>query len=269
MKRPICAIIPLVVLVIGCGHKETSPSTPVSAPVTPTAATAQIPAATPPSPSTTPPTEKPNVASNEAAAGQPVTPKADTIPQSLKSAAYEYYGLGNSKPIDYDLTGDDSAGVRTGSQTTTIKEVKDGKASFVQTRTGGLALLGNDELLLDSEGVHVTSSTVETVDPQNLEFPSDVSTGKSWTSHDKITQTGLAFDINTRWTIKGIKPIETKRGTLDALLITSTGEGTENGQKLRMESETYYVKGIGLVKAIIKTTSGTGKHSSITQQLAN
>jgi hypothetical protein len=187
----------------------------------------------------------------------------------LKTAAYEYYGLANTKPIDYELTGDGLVGVQTGSQKTSFKSISNGSPLFSQTRTGGLSILGDDEVSIDKVGVHVISSTIETVEPNNIEFPADVTPGKSWTSHDKISKDGIDSDIISRYTIKGVEPVKTKRGVLQALKITSVGIGTQNGQKLRMETESYYVKGIGLAKAVSTISRNSEKPSSVTQQLAH
>jgi hypothetical protein len=261
-----------VIFACGCHSK---PAPEVSAPQSPSPVVrVQTPPAEPPKPDTsTLPPAAPIPESNNATADSSSTPgaksPADAIPDDLKSPAYEYYGLGTSKPIDYEVTGDETAGIRTGTLTTSLKEVKDGKAYFTQVHSGGLYLLGNDEVSLDAEGVHVTSSTVEAPDPNNLEFPAVVTPGKSWKSHDKISQEGLTFEVNSVSTIKGPATIDTKRGPLQALRITSVSQAIKNGQKLTMDSDTYYVKGIGLAKATIRTIPEKGKISTIVQQLAD
>lgn len=216
------------------------------------------------------PTGAPTGASKPASATPVSAPQpAPALPDSLKNAAYEYYGLGNGKPMDYEFVGPPSQGIMTGSITTTLKDVKDGAAYFDQVSSGGLAKLGSNELSLDGKGVHVVKSSMEAVEPGNIEFPADVTPGYSWTSHEKTTDPALSADITTKYTIKGQTSVKTKRGTLQALEITSTGEGTNNGEKMRMESESYYVKGVGLVKAVITTKMADGKSVTMTQQLAD
>lgn len=189
------------------------------------------------------------------------------VPNELKGSGYDYYGLANDQPVDLELTMDDNQ-VKTGSQTTVLKAVRDGKATFEQTRTGGLDQLGHDELVLSKDGIHVTNSSIAKVDPTNLEFPFDPQPGFTWTSHDKIDDPGQHFDVTSKLVVEGFKDVDTKGGRKHALLVTSSGKGTQNGVPVRIDTQTYYVKGFGVVKQVIDTTAG-GKHSRITQQISH
>jgi hypothetical protein len=146
--------------------------------------------------------------------------------------------------------------------------VKGDSAEFSQTRSGGLQPLGDDVVRLEKDGIHVVSSTVDTVDSNNMEFPAKLNPGTTWTSHDKIDKPGISMDVTTKLTVQGVKKITTKRGTFDALLVTGVGKGTMSGDPMRMDSESYYVKGIGLAKQVL-TTTAKGKTMKITQQLSD
>lgn len=243
------SLLPLFVaaLLVGCGQKSaTEGSTTTSG--TPTATTA-------------------STGSETAGATTGTTdpaPVAD-LPQELRHSAFEYYGLENTKPVDMVVEFSTQNQTMTGAQTTSFKEMKDGKAIYTIERTGQLANLGRQEVSLEKDGIYVTDSTIAKVD-HDLEMPSDLAPGKTWTSRTVVDNPGQKMDVKSTFKVVGTQKVKTKVSERDALLITASGEGTINTDKVRMESQSWYVKGLGAVKSIIKTTYPGGRVETVTIQ---
>lgn len=193
-------------------------------------------------------------------------PTLDQIPAELKNEAYYYYGLANSTPMDMEIT--DTAAPdtpKTGAQTVTLKEIKDGKAIFDVERTGNLAELGSQEVTLEKDGVYVTEATIAKIDHE-LEIPSDLTPGKTWVSDLKVEEAGRSVNLKNSFKIVGKEKVTTKVGVRDAILITSTGKGTMQGQPVRIESKNWYARDIGGVKSIIKIIPAKGPARTMTIQ---
>ncbi|MGV3617583.1 MAG: hypothetical protein ACO1SV_19840 [Fimbriimonas sp.] len=193
-------------------------------------------------------------------------PSLDTVPAELKHDGYAYYGLGNTKPMVMEIVDSTQPGrTMTGSQTIKLTEVKDGKAVFDIERTDDLAQLGTQSVTLEKDGIYVTASSVAQVN-HDLELPADVTAGKKWQNTMKVDAPGREVEMKSTFKIEGNRKVKTKVGDREAILITSTGQGTMLGQKVRMESQNWYVKDVGGVKAVIKITYGDGKTRTMTIQ---
>ena len=277
MKTKILTLLPLTLAIaVGCDPQpKSSPSTD-SAPSQKTAATD----GTKPSTSSTsttstekPPTETPATApkpdTKVATADSPKEPTApsDPVPADIKTEGYEYSGVGHTGAIDMELTMSTTKDVITGSQTVALKEVKDGKAVYSIDRTGGLASLGTEEWTLSKEGVFTSKSSMMDVGDKAMELPAVPKPGMTWKVHTKSDQPTVKMDMNITFKIVGKQSISTKGGKFDdALLVEQDGVGTLQSKKVRTVSQNWYVKGLGLVKANMKTTNPDGKTESLTIQ---
>lgn len=193
-------------------------------------------------------------------------PSADQIPAELKTEAFYYYGLNNPKPMDMEITDTQAPGVpKTGAQTVTLKEIKDGKAIFDVERTGNLAELGSQEVTLEKDGVYVTEAAIAKIDHE-LELPADLTPGKTWESDLKVDDPGRSVDLKNSFKIVGKQRVKTKVADREAILITSTGKGTMQGQPVRIESQNWYVRDLGGVKSIIKIIPAKGPTRTMTIQ---
>jgi hypothetical protein len=74
------------------------------------------------------------------------------------------------------------------------------------------------------------------------------------------------MDVTNDFKVEGVEKLKTKVGEYDALLVTSKGSGTVQGQKLRMETQSWHVKGRGNIKTIMKTFDATNRPNTITIQ---
>lgn len=192
-------------------------------------------------------------------------PTLADLPAELKHDGYEYYGLGNEKPVDMEIKGGGKE--LTGSQTTKLTEIKDGKATFSVDRTGGLAGVGQNELTLEKDGIYIKSSTVMKVGAHDLEFPAKLTPGTSWPSNMEVEMEGQQMKLVSTNKVIGLKKITIPAGSYDAMLVESKGKGTINGKKITMESQSWHVKGIGAVKVSFKTTYADGKVDTNTMQM--
>ncbi len=198
--------------------------------------------------------------------GEPVEPAGATLaqlPAELKHDAFEYYGLSNEGTMPLEVTYS-NGDVKTGAQTAQIKEVKNGRATFGITRTGGLfEAFGSSEdvMELDKSGVYALSTSAGKLEGRQLEVPTGLVPGKTWKVNSKIElNEGGKVQIDHVFKVEGMRKIKTKLTEYpQALLITSKGTmRTQNGSA-RMETRSYYVRGRGAVRSEIKQIPAAGK----------
>jgi hypothetical protein len=187
------------------------------------------------------------------------------LPADLKNEAYAYYGLGMTKPLVMEVTSSSQSGIQTGTQEAKLISVEDGKATYEIERTGNLGdLLGGMTVTLERDGIYVKSSTIAKVGMRDLELPNNLAPGSTWESSTTVDQPGKQLNVINSFKVVGVQPLKTKAGNYQALLITSNGSGTVNGQNVKMQTKSWYVKDRGAVKAVLSTTDGSGRTSSVT-----
>lgn len=264
MKRPRLWIAVLALAAAGCNAaKSASSSTEATTKSTTTTATSDTTTGTTSTGTSTGASSNPATTSS-----LPPAMPLSALPDNLKNAAYDYEGLGNDKPMDMEVTTSNSSTVITGSQTVTLTSVKDGKATFHIERTGGLAdLEGSEDDQLSSTGIIVTASDLADVGPNYIEMPADLHPGATWPSHTVVSKPGKELDTTGDFKVVGTQPVTTKKASYkDALLVTSTGKGKVQGQPVRMETKSWYVKGVGMVKSQIVMYPEKGQSATITIQ---
>lgn len=188
-------------------------------------------------------------------------PNLAGLPADLKHAGYEYYGLNNASPVELEIVS--GTQVHTGTQTTTLEKIEDGKASFHVDRTGGLAMLGSGDYSLEKDGVYAVGSSLGTVS-RSIELPADVAPGKTWTVDFKLEASGSDLQYKATMKAVAVEKVKTKAGTFDAIRIESAGPGTHNGKPIKMTMKGWYAKGQGAVKMEMTITDETGKTNSTT-----
>ncbi len=200
-------------------------------------------------------------------AAEPATrPSPEAVPQELKHLGYEYYGLGNNKTMDMEVSISEPAKVITGAQTTVLKEIKDGKPIYAIERTGGLTGLGEQTVRLEKDGIYLNSSSVATVGGKDVEMPSNPKMGDTWQNVTKVENGGTTMNVTSTVKVGGIEKVQTKAGSREGLLISASGSGTMQNEKVKMSSKTWYVKGVGAVKSVLTTTYPGGRVQTLTIQ---
>lgn len=191
----------------------------------------------------------------------PVAPKPAELPASIKHAGFEYYGLGNQKPMDVTLKAPDVP-EKTGGVQVTLDKVEGNQAYFKVARTGAIAEdLGDDTVMVDATGVYMAGTSIGTISPEKfLAMPANPTPGKTWKLQTKVTRKdGQEIQENSTYKVEGIRDVKTKNGNQRALLVTSDGTanvsmGTQT-QKAKYQTKSWYVKGVGPVRIEIALTA--------------
>lgn len=177
------------------------------------------------------------------------------LPSDLKHAGFEYYGLGNGKPINMIMKQAGQADAA-GAVEITLTEIKDGKATFEQKFTGGLTpALPNSKLLLDSKGVYSVDLGGPALDKPQMELPFDAAPGKSWKLDKPIEANGSTitkFDSK----ILAVEKVTVPLGTFDALKVVADVAMEGGDQKRTAKMTAWYVKGMGTVKLSMIFSAG-------------
>jgi len=279
MKNGLLRLLPLLIFVsAGCSpdssSKQSAPpdsSTGVTkAPATADSKTSAVggeSGATTPQPSAEAKTNPPTDTATPSASNTPTTPPAP-LTAALKTEGFEYSGVGSAKPMDMELTMSTKPGeVTTGSQTIALVDSKPDKAVYSVDRSGGLSILGTEEWTVDKDGVFTTKSSMMDVGDKAMELPAIPKPGMTWNVHTKVDRADVKMDMQVTFKIIGKQNIKTKVASYtDALLVEQDGAGTLQGKKVRTVSQNWYVKGLGLVKANMKTIPSEGKTESLTIQ---
>lgn len=203
---------------------------------------------------------------SDAKPAQPSSEKG-AIDESLRHDGFLYSGLGSDKPVRYRLVRQEGAAPETGEQVSKLKESQDGRAVYTVERTGGLSVLGTDELLVDSKGVYTTKSSLGEMDSKNLELPAKVEPGATWKERHTLTQpSGEKVTIESSYKVVGTEKVRTELGTFDALLVTAKGPVEVGSQKMTLSAKTWYVKEKGPVKLVVVQDLG-GKKTTMTMEM--
>ncbi|GEM_PF-5070355 len=191
------------------------------------------------------------------------------FPNDLKNDAYAYYGLGNDKPMRLEILDGTGMGSSVGTRTIRLDKIEDGKAVYVLTQTGALSSEGDITLSLEPDGLYTMKSSANKIKAHSLEMPAKLEVGGGWKDHTEMADQKIVLDNVLK--IVGKERVSTPGGTFDdALHVTSTGEGTMQGGPVTLETESWYVRGVGAVKQILKITPKTkgSPARNVTVQLA-
>ena len=189
------------------------------------------------------------------------------LPDALKSDAFAYYGLGNTKPTRYEVV-QGEGGVPTSAVRTFVPgKIEGDKATYTLKQSGGLEREGDIVLSLERDGIYAMSSSKNQIKPHSLEMPAKLEVGGGWKDHTEMMDGGIKLDSDLK--IAGKERVATPGGTFDdALHVTSTGGGTYGGQQVDLKTESWYVRGLGAVKQIVTSTPKGGPASTFVIQLA-
>lgn len=207
---------------------------------------------------------------NKNAAEEPAAPPAADlalIPDSLKTDAFEYYGLGNTEPLSYEVIADGTS-PKVGEQTVRFTGMKDGGAQFTIDRTGDLAAaMGTQELELRSKGLFTIETSLGKIEGDSLEVPSSLAVGTTWKAEQSLLAEPGDRRVKSNAIYKVVRneKVKTKAGEFEAILITGKGTLSLDGRKASLDMKQWLAKGKGAVKTEISTKfdDGTGTKISI------
>lgn len=192
------------------------------------------------------------------------------VPDNLKSDAYHYYGMSNSKPMGISISVK-APGVErtlTGEQTIKFVGMEGGKAKFTVSRTGDAAEMGGEELLLGPSGITAASTSLGKVEGTPIELPAELKPGTTWKNDYKVTvdqgpAAGQVSEEHSTFKVVGTESVKTKAGTFDALKVESTGNNVRNGKKEKATTQTWWVKDRGAVKIVMTSVDESKATSTI------
>lgn len=192
----------------------------------------------------------------EAPAKQPAW--LSSIPPELKHDGFAYYGLTYQKPLRLRMTMEGQP-PQEGEQTTTFKEMRDGKAIFAQTRTGVLSTQGSQEVSAEKDGVYVINISVGTLSGKAIELPATLAPGTTWKSTATYTlSNGTKLPAGATFKVVGPERVKTELGEFESLVVESKQPVIQKGSKAVLDSRLWLVKDIGLVKAVATTQTAGG-----------
>lgn len=193
------------------------------------------------------------------------------LPDALQNDAFEYYGLGNDKPMHLEVIEGENGLPKTGTRTIKFQKIDGDRAIYLLTQDGELAgNQGDITLSLEKDGLYTMSSTASKMKPHSLEMPARLEVGQGWKDHTEMAdgKINLNFDVK----VAGFERVSTPGGTFDeALHITSKGAGTMGDGPIEITTDMWYVRGLGAVKQVLNITpkeAGAAKRT-ITMQLAD
>ena len=211
----------------------------------------------------------------------PAAAPAPKVPDALKTDGYYYYGLDNTKPLTYTYT-DGTSKPADGVQTVQLKGV-DKDANFTISRTGALTNMGDEDLLVKSDGVYLTRSSWGPVEPAMLSFPSKATEGYSWKTSSKMKgEDDRAVTLEGTWTIGKPEKITVAAGTFDT--VTMTGVGTMSVEELPNDkastktppaaptkhpllAQGWFSRELGEVKLVVKSKDAKGQDKTLVVEL--
>ncbi|MCH8978479.1 MAG: hypothetical protein IH945_04460 [Armatimonadetes bacterium] len=191
--------------------------------------------------------------------------EVSAVPENLKNAAYEYYGLGEEATLTYIVKMNDDVPARDCPQTVTFVEMEDGSAKFRVTRVGWPSGIGSETLLLNDEGVFTKALNFGVLDSPALQVPADLALGSEWEAPMRVVNGSQIF--STIFKSRAVREEKTtvEAGTFDCLVIeadmTSTITGSPNPSKDGIATSkivAYYAKGVGTIKMTMEGSQADG-----------
>ena len=193
------------------------------------------------------------------------------LPDALQNDAFEYYGLGNDKPMRLEVVEGENGLPKMGNRTIKLQKIEGDKAIYLLTQDGDLAgNQGDITLSLEKDGLYTMSSTTSKMKPHSLEMPARLEVGQGWKDHTEMADGKIDLDFDVK--VVGFERVATPGGTFDdALHVTSKGTGTMGEGPIDITTDMWYVRGLGAVKQVLNITpkDAGGAKRTITMQLAD
>lgn len=205
-------------------------------------------------------------AGKDSASNSPAPPG---LPAELKNDAFDYYGLGNPKPVQLEIITQEGFPPIPGTRSFAMGKVEDGKATFIEHQTGALESQGDITFSLEKDGLYVMSSSKTELKAHSLEMPAKLDVGSGWKDHTEMAPGGKKIVLDNDLKVERKERVSTPGGTFDdALYITSIGQGTIDGKPVKLTTKSWYVRGIGPVKQIEEVETKGEPKKVISIQLA-
>lgn len=184
--------------------------------------------------------------------GESKPSKKITIPDSLKTQAFEYFGVKEYSKFDYEVASSD------GTKNELSRELKmlsaDDKEIVVEESASSIGGVQKFEHVVKKDGLYSRQVRADGTKGQlQLALPSDLVAGKKWQTKTSVEVAGKTIVMNSSSTIVGFEKITVGGKTYDALKLredaTLSGSSPE-----KWKTTTWLAKGVGLVKMEIDRT---------------
>jgi hypothetical protein len=187
------------------------------------------------------------------------------IPDSLKHEGFDYYGLSKDSPTSFSVTRTSQPGPEDSVLAATLESVKSDEAVFKISGTGQLSMQGDMILSLKPDGLYVLQIGENVLDSPQLELPSRLENGKSWSQAVSFKgPDDKAIEIQTHYKVAGVEKLKTALGEQSAMRLAVKMEMTDARGKSTAEGSVWLVKGIGQVKTTMKATDPSGASETMT-----
>lgn len=195
-------------------------------------------------------------ATPEKPAPKPVA-EAPAMPANLKHSGYEYYGLGNTATLVYEVT-DASGTKREGTQTIKLTNATPDKAEFTISRNGMLVTGPSEELVeVTRDGVFVVKSSQGSFAKPTLELPPDLAIGKGWSVKSEMTAESSTIKIEATGKAEGMETVETPAGKFETIRVALTGTMTMGTTTAKITGKSWYANGVGMIRQEVSQSSGS------------
>lgn len=190
---------------------------------------------------------------------EPAKPDPSTIPATAKTDAFEYYGLGCTDTLTYSY---ENAGTKSeGGQTCEFTGLDGQNAKFLMSRTGGLSMLGSEELVASDKGVLLVGAQGQALKEPVVALPASLAPGTTWESTFTVKDPGGMDVVNTaKQKVEATETVKTPAGEFECIVVSMSGTLKTSDRSIPTSGKSWYAKGIGTVKLTVNSKDAAGKN---------
>lgn len=192
--------------------------------------------------SQTKPTETP-------AEEKPVVTENLSMPSEMaKRPDVVYSGLANLKERTYAVTMGEGE-PQDGNVSVAITSVAGGAVMFNRKNGGVLDVTGTEKLELNEKGLFVVDMEPGSVDRPQMELPSDLKVGSTWTQKGTYVISGNSYTQDATLKALSTETVKVPAGEYKAIKISLSGTMNTGTIKNTIQATLWYAENVGLIKA--------------------
>ena len=198
-----------------------------------------------------------------------------SVPPELKHDGFEYNGFDRTAPLTYLFALVEGDKPEEGKQTSELKSVEKGQATYSVKRTGSLMAIGDEELAVRPDGVYLVSTSLGSPQSPVLLMPAVLKPGTVWDYNYELNTTTPSKTGGSKMHFKGKARVEKEEkikvaaGEFDTLMVSETAEMDNAGAKGTVSSKSWYAKGIGVVRMKMEVKDSKGAIVTRTIELSD
>lgn len=196
-------------------------------------------------------------------------PSTTSVPVDLKHDAYSYNGFDRVKPLTYLFAQVQGDKPTTGTQVSELKTSDKDSATFLTKRTGSLEFLGEDEVLVKSDGLYLVSTSQGKPEKPVRQMPAKLTVGTVWDyEYNLLSNAGKKMYMKGKARVEAEEKIKVTGGEFDTLRVSETANLDNDGSKAEVAMKTWYAKNLGIVKMKMELKTSTGRLITTTMELS-